>query len=76
MVVEKREEKGRGEVERGTEGVGWQRGNENERAGEGWETDRAHKGGKEMVSARQTEQGVDEGAVESSLEEKKGPRRQ
>lgn len=37
MAVKWREK--RGEVERGKEGVGWRRGNENERAGEGRETD-------------------------------------
>lgn len=34
-----------------------------------------HRGSREMVSARQTEQGVDKAAVES-LEEKRGLRRQ
>lgn len=33
------------------EGVGWHRGNENERVGDGREIDREHKGGREMVSA-------------------------
>lgn len=40
------------------------------------ETDGEHKGGREMESARQTEQGVDEGAVERNLGEKKGACRQ
>lgn len=40
------------------------------------QTDRAHAGGGEMASARQTERGVDEGAEERAWERKKGQRRQ
>lgn len=58
--------------ERGKEGAGWQRGNENERVGEGSEIDIAHMGDREMVSMRQREQGVDGGAVERAWERREG----
>lgn len=53
MTVKWRErERKRGRKERWKEeGVGWHRGNENERVGDGREIDREHKGGREMVSA-------------------------
>lgn len=41
------------------------------RVGEGREIDIAHMGDREMVSVRQTEQGVDEGAVERAWERRK-----
>lgn len=51
MAVKWREKRGK---EGGKEGVRWRRGNENKSAGEARETDREHKGGREMVSARRS----------------------
>lgn len=73
-MVKWRKKKGRTKLDRGKERVGWQRGNKNERVRMGRETDGTHRGSREMESARQTEQGVDEGAVD--LEKKRGPCRQ